>query len=243
MNVGNGDLLCLAIAGHGGRRRWAEVSRFRASVSITGGLRALRGRPGLLEDVTLVGLTGQQRVTITPFPGPGLATTWQPDRQRINSVDGRLVAERCDPMAAFAGASCESPWDDFQIAHFAAEANWNYFVAPFLFQRDDFVTEETWPWREDARIWRTLLVTYPEAVVAHSRQQTYYFDETGLIRRLDYNLDSFGGGPSVHYPSRYRTFDGIMVPTRRVVYVRNPDGSPDRSSILVDIHVADVAFS
>ena len=60
---------------------------------------------------------------------------------------------------------------------------------------------------------------------------------------MDYNLDSFGGGPAVHYPSRYRTFDGIMVPTRRVVYVRNPDGSPDRSSTSVDIHVADVAFS
>ena len=40
-----------------------------------------------------------------------------------------------------------------------------------------------------------------------------------------------GGGLAVHYPSEYREFDGIMVPTRRRVYVRNPDGSPLLNSV------------
>jgi hypothetical protein len=53
--------------------------------------------------------------------------------------------------------------------------------------------------------------------VAHHRQQTYYFDGAGLLRRLDYSVDVLGGGPAVHYPSAYREFDGIMVPTRRQV--------------------------
>ena len=34
-----------------------------------------------------------------------------------------------------------------------------------------------------------------------------------------------------------------MVPTRRRVYVRNPDGSPIRDSVSVAIDVAHVAFS
>jgi hypothetical protein len=129
------------------------------------------------------------------------------------------------------------------VAYFASEANWNYFVAPFLFARDDFVTEEIKPWHEDGQSWRALLVTYPDTIVAHTRQQTYYFDDAGLLRRLDYSVDLLGGGPAVHYPSEYREFDGIMVPTRRRVYVRNPDGSPVRDSVSVAVDVADVIFS
>jgi hypothetical protein len=79
--------------------------------------------------------------------------------------------------------------------------------------------------------------------VAHTRQQTYYFDEAGLLRRLDYAVDILGGGPAVNYPSEYRKFDGIMVPTRRRVYVRNPDGSPVRDSVSIAIEIANVTFS
>jgi hypothetical protein len=78
--------------------------------------------------------------------------------------------------------------------------------------------------------------------VAHHRQQTYYFDDAGLLRRLDYSVDVLGGGPAVHYPSAYREFDGIMVPTHRRVYVRNPDGTPARDSVSIAINIADVTF-
>lgn len=94
------------------------------------------------------------------------------------------------------------------MAYFAGEANWNYFAAPFILARSDFTTEETGPWHED-----------------------------GLLRRLDYSVDILGGGPAVHYPSEYREFDGVMVPTRRRVYVRNPDGSPVRDSVSIAIDV------
>jgi hypothetical protein len=236
------DLLRLAIEGHGGWPCWRHISRFRAAASITGTIWTLKGKPGLLDRVVLEGQTRNQSVTITPFPQPGRYTTWTPDRQTIETADGVLVAERRDAAAAFIGTSHRSCWDEFQVAYFAGEANWNFFVAPFIFTRGDFVTEETWPWREDGQVWRTLLVTYPETVVAHSRQQTCYFDDAGLLRRLDYAVDILGGGPAVHYPSRYRVFDGIKVPTRRRVYVRNPDGSPVLDSVSVAIDVDDVTF-
>jgi hypothetical protein len=128
------------------------------------------------------------------------------------------------------------------VAYVASEASWNYFVAPFLFARGDFVTEETWPWRENGQVWRTLSVTYPETIAAPSRQQTYYFDSAGLLRRLDDTVDVLGADPAVHYPSRYRVFDGIMVPTRRRVYVRSPDGYPLLDSVSVAIDVSGVTF-
>lgn len=243
MNAGPDDLLHLAVEGHGGRRRWGQISRFRAWLSITGTLRALGERPGPLGGVVMQGLTRDQRVTIAPFPGPGRFTVWQPDRQQVFGVDGLLLAERRDLAAEFVGAPHDGPWDDLRIGHLAAVASWNHFVAPFVFTRSDVATEESWPWREDAQIWRTLLVTYPATMVTHSRRQTCYFDDRGLLRRLDEDVDLLGALPAVQYQSRYREFDGIMVPTRRMVYHRNPDGSPDRSSICVDIHVGEVAFS
>jgi hypothetical protein len=236
-------LLKLAVEGHGGAQRWEQITLFRAAVSITGAIWALKGKPGLPGDVLLEGETRDQRLTIAPFPQPGRYTTWEPWRQTIETSDGVPVAERRDPAASFAGLTRQSPWDDLQVAYLAGEANWNYLTAPFLFTRPDFATEETGPWQEDGQTWHRLLVTYPDAIVAHCKQQTYYFDDAGLLRRLDYSVDILGGGPAVHYPSEYREFDGIMVPTRRRVYVRNADGSPARDSVSVAIDVSNVAFT
>ena len=47
----------------------------------------------------------------------------------------------------------------------------------------------------------------------------------------------------MHYPSEYREFGGIMVPTRRRVYVRNPDGSAVLDSVSVAVDITDVTFS
>jgi hypothetical protein len=215
-------LLDLAIAAHGGQHRWAQISRFRASVTVTGAIRALTARPGLLADVALVGSTRVRHLTITPFPRAGEFVTWEPERP--------------------AGAADRRTWDEYQLAGLVAEENWHHFVAPFIFADDDVGVEEAWPWREDRQTWRALLVTYPDPMVMHSRRQTYYFDDAGLVRRLDYDLNCPGGGPAVHYPSRYREFDGIMVPTHRVVYGRDPDGDPDRSVVAIDIDVSNVAF-
>jgi hypothetical protein len=166
------DLLKLAIGGHGGLRRWEQLSRFRVAASITGAIWALKGQPGLLDGVVLAGETRDQRLTITPFPRPGQYTTWEPYRQTIETADGVLIAERRDPAARFAGTTRSAPWDELEAAYFAGEANWNYVVAPFIFARDDFETEENGTWSEDGQTWRRLLVTYPSWPTTASRPTT-----------------------------------------------------------------------
>ena len=41
-----------------------------------------------------------------------------------------------------------------------------------------------------------------------------------------------------HYTEKYKTFDGLVFPTRRLVHRRNPDGTPDRrqTAITIDIY-------
>jgi hypothetical protein len=52
-----------------------------------------------------------------------------------------------------------------------------------LLPRSDFSPQETALGAEDGQVWRRLLVTYPHTIVARARQQTYYFDDAGLLRR------------------------------------------------------------
>jgi hypothetical protein len=236
------DLLALAIAAHGGMKRWDRISRFRAAMCITGAVWDLKGKPGLLTDVVLEGETRDQRIRITPFPASGRYATWEPDHQTIETAQGVVVAERRNPGPSFSAPDQESPWDDLQVASFAGQAIWNSLAAPFLFARPDFVVQEIDPWSNGGQVWRRLFVTYPDDVIAHSRQQTYYFDDDGCLRQLDYVVDILGGVPAVQYPSDYREFDGIMVPTRRRAHVRNPDGSPLLHSTSVAIDVTRVAF-
>src|SRR5271154_1477978 len=131
------ELVALTIRGHGGIERWEEISHFKAAGSISGAILTMKGKGGQLDDVIIEGEARDQRLKITPFLGPGKYATWQPQTQTIESVDGRIVLERPEPRAAFAEQTCESTWDDFQVACFASEATWNYFVAPFVMARPD----------------------------------------------------------------------------------------------------------
>jgi hypothetical protein len=88
------DLLKLASEGHGGARRWEQISRFRASASITGAIWSLTGKPGLVGNVLLEGGIRDQRPMIAPFPRPGHCTTWEPYRQTLETTDGMPVAGR-----------------------------------------------------------------------------------------------------------------------------------------------------
>jgi hypothetical protein len=103
------DLLKLAIEGHSGARRWEQISRFRASASITGAIWSLKGKSGLRGSVLLEGQTRDQWLQMTPFPRPGQYTTWEPYRQTIETAEGVLVAERLDPAASFARLTRQSP--------------------------------------------------------------------------------------------------------------------------------------
>ncbi len=122
--MGRAELLDLAVDAHGGLRRWEEITRFRVAASITGTIWAMKGKPGLLDNVVLEGETKDQRLKITPFPKADRFATWEPGRVTIQSGDGAVVDERRDPASSFAGHTRQTPWDLFQVVGFASEANW-----------------------------------------------------------------------------------------------------------------------
>jgi hypothetical protein len=88
-----------------------------------------------------------------------------------------------------------------------------------------------------------LRVTYPPEIHSHSREQVFYFDASGLLRRHDYSVDVIGGTASANYALEPRIFGGIVSPTKRRVYAIGPDNRPllDRLALSIDIHDIDVA--
>jgi hypothetical protein len=62
-----------------------------------------------------------------------------------------------------------------------------------------------------------LKVTFPDHVAAHSKEQTFYFDSDGLLKRHDYTAEVIGAVPAAHYSAEYQECNGIMVPTKRRV--------------------------
>ncbi|MFF3562132.1 hypothetical protein ACFYXS_19030 [Streptomyces sp. NPDC002574] len=235
------DLVTTVIEAHGGLERWNRYGSVTVHHRVGGSLWTLKGQEGVLSHVAVRLDLRRQRAAHYPFTAPHLRTSFTARRVAVETDAGEVVAERTDPRASFP-SDVRAPWDDLHVAYFAGEAMWTYLTSPFTFASPGFEAVELSPVTEEGETWRRLQVTFPEHIATHCPQQVFSFDANGLLRRHDYTPEVINAGPAAHYPSAYREFDGIMVPTRRRVYRRGADGTVDRDVELVTIDVESVLF-
>jgi len=235
------DLLQAALDAHGGLSRWNQLKTVKASLSITGAIWQLKGKPDVLKDVSVEAQLHKEILT-THFNGQGKRTVFEPKRITVQTESGRLVSSRDDPRAAFRGHTQQTPWDDVHVAYFSSYALWNYLTIPFLFTYPGFVTEELAPWEENGEQWRPLKVIVPDSIASHSREQVAYFGPDGLLRRHEYTVDVMGGASGLNYAADYRNVDGIVVPTKRRVYARDAKKQKIHEPVLVAIDIRDISF-
>ncbi|MCM0678883.1 hypothetical protein NCC78_30055 [Micromonospora phytophila] len=239
------ELLARVIDVHGGLDRWNELTSVSARVLGGGGLWVLKGQDGVLNDVVTRVELHRQVARTAPFGGPGLRSVVTPDRAAIETEAGEVVEERIHPRDAFAGHDVNTPWDRLHLAYFNGYAMSNYLTEPFLLAGPGFQIEELQPHREDGEVWRPLKVVFPDDVATHSREQIYYVDDAGHIRRHDYVTDVLGPNAPVaaNYSFDPQEFDGILVPTRRLVYLTDGQGNVAKDTVIVSIELRDVTFS
>lgn len=77
------------------------------------------------------------------------------------------------------------------------------------------------PWTESGEQWRRLRITWPDRPVGHSKVQTLYVGDDGLIRRFDYEIDIAGASRGAHYVTGYAELDGIMTPNMHTILLRD----------------------
>lgn len=232
-------LLSDALQAHGGLDHWSTFKGQSSKILSGGGLWAFKGLPlaSTYRDVTSE--FSRQIVTMTQMGHPDWTLFWSPEKLVIRDSRGNTIAEREDPRAAFAGHDYRTTWDPLHLSYFSGYAMWNYHALPFILAAPGYEVEEIDPVVQDGQSLRGIRARFPESVHTHTREQRFYFGSDNLLRRYDYDVDVWRGSPAVHLLSEYVDVQGIRLPRKRTVFVRNPDGTPNLSFNTVTIDISD----
>jgi hypothetical protein len=238
-----GDLLDQVIEAHGGLDRWHALTTIRASIVTRGELWGIKGLVQDAEPREMTVSLHEQHASVHPFGAPDQRTDFTPGRIAIEKLDGRVVAERNDPRAAFDGHEFATPWDPLHRAYFNGYALWTYFTTPFLLTMPGFTVTEIEPLREKGEHWRGLRATFPPGIASHSATQDFYFGGDNLLRRHDYHVDVAGGFAAAQYVHDYTEADGLRLPAKRLAYRRDAGHRALTGQLMVSIDIGDIRFS
>ena len=75
----------------------------------------LKGKGGVLDDVTVTVALDRQWASHAPFRRPDWRTSFEKNRVAIESVTGETVEALSTPRSSFAGHTLETPWSDLQL--------------------------------------------------------------------------------------------------------------------------------
>lgn len=237
------DLLDETLAAHGGLERWKHITNIHTHLAATGAVWALKRQPTLFSAVDVDVDPRTQRVTATPFVHDGWRSIFERDFVRIENGASEIEEQRADPRSSFDGHEATTPWDRLHVIYFGGYALWTYITLPFVLAEPGFATKEIEPWTEAGESWRRLQVRFPEHIATHSAQQVLYIDGTGLIRRHDYTAEVLGGRPVAHYLNGHKDFDGIIFPTLRRAFPRQPNNESAGDPLLMNIEFDAYALS
>lgn len=236
------DLLDRVLDAHGGLDHWNSLSGLVVRGSLGGPFWASKGWPDVYRDQTITVDTRTVDISFAPYPAPARRSrfTALPEHLELTDANGTVLERRDDPRATFPPTDAPHQWDAIQTAYFTSCAVWNYLTAPFVFTYAGVSVEEVEPWDEDGETWRRLAVRFPPHLPNHNPDQTFYFDDRFLLRRLDYRPEVTDAAIA-HYTYDHHAFDGIVVPTRRAIHPRRPDGTADKSVAPITLQIDDVA--
>jgi hypothetical protein len=243
MTTATGTLLAEVLDAHGGLERWRKFTKVSATVVSGGFLWSMKGID--IDDAprTMASAFRRQWTRTTPFGNADWHMTYEPGRVVIESRAGDVIAEQNNPRETFAGHVWETPWTPVQLGYFNGYAMWTYYNLPFVLGESGFEVAEIPEVVHDGLRLRGLRVRFPHDVHTHCREQSLYFDADGLLRRHDYEVDVAGKAGAAHLVGEYVDVQGLRLPTRRRVFLRNGDGTLQRDRPVVTIDLSDFHLS
>ena len=237
------DLLKFVLAANGATTTWERKEKMSVHLCITGHLWEVKGVGGFLNNIQLDLDCREQRVCFSPLTENNLKGIFEPNLVVLQSTSGKTVEERSNPRESFKRHGPSSQWDMLDLLYFSGYAIWNYLTMPFNFVLPGFHTEEIEPHIENDEQWRCLEVTFPDYIMTHSEVQLFYFDKYGHLRRHDYFADILGSVPVTHYVYNHQQFGGLVLPTRRLAYLRNVNNKAQLDNVIVCIEIINISFN
>ena len=235
-------LLEKALRASGGLDLWRLTRRFTLHMSITGALCTERCSTAQLKELVVEGSTQTQALEIIGFARADLRALYRPDWAALEGQDGRRLIERQGSPEEFRSELQSTTWDEFQLAHYCGYLIWNHIATPFILADPDFETKELRRNVARGESLRQLRVVFPARVATHGREQTFYFDREGLLRRLDYPAAHEEHTQIAQMFSGHQRFTGILVPTLCRLLSIGAEGAPVAKPSLLDIEIFDARF-
>ena len=223
-----------ALEAYGGRKRWQDLNRIQAEVSVRGLAFAMKSRP-FFRRAHLDMKVHKPESSILPIGREAAVAGLLCDGNVELRRNGELLAERSDARAAFSHFRQILYWDDLAMAYFANYAFWNYFTLPALLMREDIVWSEPAPGQ--------LLAEFPKSIPTHSPIQEFYFEQNGLLRQHNYTatiISRFANATNV--VKAHESFGGIPFATKRIVSPASRKGTALGFPVLIDIDVHNIAL-
>lgn len=236
------DLVDFVIDAHGGLDRFNRLSFLTARLEQGGILWSLKGQEGTLAQAQVKIDLHREWSSHWPFAPTRNHSVFTPGLVRIEDESGALVEELADPRASFAGFEMETPWSAPQLGYFAGYTMWTYLTSPFLLKRPGVVATEIDSWGENGETWRRLKVEFPQDIATHSRVQYFYFDDRGLIRRHDYEVEIQGNNAAARYLHDPVKVDGITLYSTMRIVPNTPTNVPMDAPEIVTIALSDYRF-
>ncbi len=226
---------------HGGEALWNSLDALDAVITASGFLFKAKRRPAL-HRVRIRAFAHEPRFIFFDFPREGFTSELIGNEEvNIRDPQGKVVATRNNPRAAFTRISRQFAWDDLDFIYFGGYATWNYLTAPFLFLHKGFEFEMLEPFPVAHASWSRLKVKFPRDIPTHSQTQIFYFDEHRYLRRLDYTARVVGPwAHAAHLCDDYKDFGGIKAPVKRRVYPLLIGSRPLPWPTLVSLDIHDI---
>ena len=216
-----GALLERAVARHGG---WAAWEALR---SVTVGLRALSGMVPAMKGVgrtfpvppRIDVFPHESRAVFHDYPSAGQRGVFSAGAVQLINAGGVVVTSGADHRRSFRGLGKWRRWSPTDALYFFGYALTHYHGLPFTLA--DARPLRLRSVRSDGRRLMGVDVELPADLHTHSRRQSFYFDDEGLLRRHDYVANIVGWmARGAHLWRDFVTAHGIETPRQRHVVAR-----------------------
>jgi hypothetical protein len=229
------------IDAHGGLERWHAIDDMVLLASAGGASLSAKHQGKAIRNLQAHISPRTQHVVFVPYPDTSKRGVFEEGAVRIETDRREVTAQRADARSAFRGLRHQLWWDKLDVLYFCGYALWTYLTVPFILAEPGFEVRELEPWEEGGETWQRIGVRFPSDIHTHSQEQVLYFDQNGLVRRHDYTSEVFGDwAKAPHYPTDHQTFDGVVVPTRRRVFLRRRDNRPLTAVTLIWVDIKTV---
>lgn len=238
------DLINRICSAHGGIERWLLVESIQMQMDIFGPILVTKFNSPWLSNITVNIHTDKPYVSIHDFPQAGHTGIFDGFNVYIFNANDKIYSERNFNNSNQLKSKARLHWDHLDLIFYLGNALWNYCCSPYIFKDKGFECHRGEDLLlNDGNVLSSLNVRYPGHIPTLSKQQVFYFDQKGLLKRHDYSSDIISPIAGSNLYEGHKTFGGLIFPTHRTAFPRLWNGKPLKPFKVMEGHFRNILIN